>query len=659
MKRKTLIICSVLAVAAIVGVGPWLVGKTVHNLLVSQVAATNVLYKQYGDKHIFRIKDYQTGWFTSKATLEWIGRLKDDKTKTENLISLDIEEVIQHGPIIWSMQDKIPHFALAKIMSSIKAQNSAVNDIVQLDQKEITATTKVSYLGFAKTVLDIERVSGIFSKELPFELNNLNINTEVDLKNIYKSGKSVVSLKEGTLKMGPQDTTQIKLSDFKMGSDYTASNEFKEMENDIKLSIASIEITGQGSPPTIMKDISMTGTLDNRSKNGNPFSLFDMKGQHANFQSQGINFGSLKYDFAVSNFDFMKFMQEQANNPPNIEKMKRGEELLAYFYQFRADEKKSIDIEYKTLTLKIPEGEFAFDGKVVISGTDPKNPQIDGKASATVFKDVFAFLNKMGLSNPELERTFKQYFMFDDGNEYKSFVLYRDGFYLNGMYLNDTDALYELPTDSKLDNTQKTLILAIWNDDAVKAQSLLKEGVLANFNMGDKGMTPLLIASQMGNRAIVEAILDKHIPVHQADSSGSDALYWAAKRGHKELVIDLLKRGASVNSQNNFGVTPLQIAAENNALPVAELLLTSQAEINKADKEGRTPLFLAAKSGNLDMVSLLLKNGADPSISTLKGISPRAIAEENKFSEVAKLLPKVNQPSKASIPPKKKSQANK
>jgi ankyrin repeat protein len=95
-------------------------------------------------------------------------------------------------------------------------------------------------------------------------------------------------------------------------------------------------------------------------------------------------------------------------------------------------------------------------------------------------------------------------------------------------------------------------------------------------------------AAQWGDLELVQALLEKSIPVDEKNNTGNTALHLAAANGHLPVVQHLLKNGASVDEKDNYGYTALLWAAANGHLDVVEYLLKHGANIDATTNDGCT-----------------------------------------------------------------------
>ena len=78
--------------------------------------------------------------------------------------------------------------------------------------------------------------------------------------------------------------------------------------------------------------------------------------------------------------------------------------------------------------------------------------------------------------------------------------------------------------------------------------------VVANFEVCDNmGLTPLMLASKLGNLEAVKILLVAGAQVDkQIVNSGDTALSWAATEGHLNVVTTLLSYGANADHERDF-----------------------------------------------------------------------------------------------------------
>jgi ankyrin repeat protein len=101
------------------------------------------------------------------------------------------------------------------------------------------------------------------------------------------------------------------------------------------------------------------------------------------------------------------------------------------------------------------------------------------------------------------------------------------------------------------------------------------------------GTTPLHIAAEEGNDAVVTVLLAAGARVDAANSAGTTPLYVAAAHGHDAVVTALLSAGADVKAEY-VGLPPLLFHAANQGHDVVvTALLAAGARADETNTTGR------------------------------------------------------------------------
>jgi ankyrin repeat protein len=162
------------------------------------------------------------------------------------------------------------------------------------------------------------------------------------------------------------------------------------------------------------------------------------------------------------------------------------------------------------------------------------------------------------------------------------------------------------------------------------------------------GTTPLAIAANLGQKEIVELLLDGDADPTSTDEDGRTPAHMAAARGHRDIMDLLIASGADAGARSALGYTPLDYemghwCAEDDlerastlldqgadpnvdfgaglslvhdrclvgAAEGVQLLIEYGADIEVRSEYGETPLQLAAAGGDVETVQTLLARGAD------------------------------------------------
>jgi len=162
--------------------------------------------------------------------------------------------------------------------------------------------------------------------------------------------------------------------------------------------------------------------------------------------------------------------------------------------------------------------------------------------------------------------------------------------------------------------------------------------------MNKYGATPLYMASQNGQSAIVKLLIDAKADVNAVNRNGTAPLSIASAKGRADIAAMLLAAKANVNTANKDGFTPLILASMGGHAKVVKLLLAAGANVNAARTlDGVTPLYIASEEGHADVVRLLLDAKADVNVKVnIHGseFTPLSIARFHKRAEIAALLKK-------------------
>ena len=117
--------------------------------------------------------------------------------------------------------------------------------------------------------------------------------------------------------------------------------------------------------------------------------------------------------------------------------------------------------------------------------------------------------------------------------------------------------------------------------------------------------SPLTVAVQAGNRAVVKQLINAKANVNQpAGGNLYSPLYWAAFRGDCTIATMLLEAGADINVLNRFGSTPLMTACSQGNKEMVFLLLENECDVHLVNAAGKTALSIAKKVKSLKLPKL-------------------------------------------------------
>ena len=178
------------------------------------------------------------------------------------------------------------------------------------------------------------------------------------------------------------------------------------------------------------------------------------------------------------------------------------------------------------------------------------------------------------------------------------------------------------------------LYLACQNANPAMIERLLKAGVDPN-SVSTEGETALMTVARTGVVEAAKVLLDHGAKVDAREEwHGQTALMWAVDEQHPAMAKELIAHGADVNAVSNInkwerqvtseprdkwlplgGLTPLLFAARQGCVECANVLLEGGAKINTTDPDGISPVLLAIINGHYDVAGFLLNKGADPNLA--------------------------------------------
>lgn len=151
--------------------------------------------------------------------------------------------------------------------------------------------------------------------------------------------------------------------------------------------------------------------------------------------------------------------------------------------------------------------------------------------------------------------------------------------------------------------------------DTVRA--LLKQGVDVNAAQGD-GMTALHWAARRGDVDLAAMLLYAGANARASTRLGAyTPLIMASQNGNAALIDALIRAGADPKAATTNGTTPLMLAAASGQADAVKLLLDKGADPNaKESARGETALMFAANFNRVEAMKALLEKGADIQAAT-------------------------------------------
>ena len=231
---------------------------------------------------------------------------------------------------------------------------------------------------------------------------------------------------------------------------------------------------------------------------------------------------------------------------------------------------------------------------------------------------------------------------------------------VNSIYQKSPVASMSLPATPMGKTTQSELAALLEKDQVIAVKIALK-GTTQNTGAKpiaemDYELKPLgyalLKATQAGDLAEIQDLLEKGADVDSANLQGWSALMIASSAGRADIVKLLLDKDARVNARaKGFpimisangsrippGATALMAAAYSGRPEITAMLLEKQAQVNAKRDDRWTPLMAACSSTNGETVRLLLDAGADKDVVDDSGYSPLAMAIINRNRGAIRML---------------------
>lgn len=156
------------------------------------------------------------------------------------------------------------------------------------------------------------------------------------------------------------------------------------------------------------------------------------------------------------------------------------------------------------------------------------------------------------------------------------------------------------------------------------------------FVQDSEGRTPLFLAVERGQRAVVKALLQAGGDVNVANADGQTPLMRAAAACDSKLVRWLLKEGAEVNAVSAEGDTAMILAAGATHWVAVEAGGAVQGIVRQTP-EGPMQLSPLPQGRIVSILSRLLKHGADPNLENCSA-TPLMEAARYGQAEVLRFL---------------------
>lgn len=166
---------------------------------------------------------------------------------------------------------------------------------------------------------------------------------------------------------------------------------------------------------------------------------------------------------------------------------------------------------------------------------------------------------------------------------------------------------------------------------------LLQAGGDPNFR--GNGKDPALLSlSEKATPELVHDLILAGARLNARDDYGENAVMTAARSGNTAALKELIGAGAQLNATNSAGETALFAAARSNGSAALVLLLESGISVNARNESGDTALMTMVSDGSFENFKTLLARGADTGLVNDDGKTALLLAAENEDLQIAKLL---------------------
>lgn len=158
---------------------------------------------------------------------------------------------------------------------------------------------------------------------------------------------------------------------------------------------------------------------------------------------------------------------------------------------------------------------------------------------------------------------------------------------------------------------------AVKRGDKTAVATLLRERVPVNSAEGD-GSTALHWAAYQDNLPLARMLIGAHADVNaKTRLEGLTPLFMACQNGDAAMIDLLLTNGADANQVNSLGTTPLMVAASSGSVPAVTALIAHGAQVNAHENvHDQTALMFAAAMDRSDVIRYLIAHGADANLAS-------------------------------------------
>lgn len=148
-----------------------------------------------------------------------------------------------------------------------------------------------------------------------------------------------------------------------------------------------------------------------------------------------------------------------------------------------------------------------------------------------------------------------------------------------------------------------------------------------------KGLTALHYAAKAGNTRIITLLLMAGCDVNgtDAETGGTSPIILASQKGQFAAVETLIDHGAHVNARDKLRRTPLIHAAHEGMTAAVRLLISRGADLDCGSVFGKAALSYASEKGSIEIVKLLVDAGCDVSHQDMRGNTALHLCSQPSF----------------------------
>lgn len=166
---------------------------------------------------------------------------------------------------------------------------------------------------------------------------------------------------------------------------------------------------------------------------------------------------------------------------------------------------------------------------------------------------------------------------------------------------------------------------------------LLQAGADPNFR--DNGKDPALLSlSEKATPELIHDLILAGARLNARDDYGDSAVMTAARSSNTAVLKELIGAGAQLNATNSAGETALFPAARSNSSEALVFLLEAGINVNARNESGDTALMAMSSDGTFENFKTLLDHGADAGLVNDDGKTALLIAAENDDPQIARLV---------------------